>query len=167
MTRPLAAAMKTIAAGTAPEGSAKPRVNIDDPASVNADATPRAAKGHSSRPYPTKMTTSQATSWAISSVAAWVASSRSRRLYSSMCAISPWYDMSTAWSTQRISRPLTERDTISVPTTLPAAVSTSRPPITAATIRPVIGTITFSPLVRGSRCRACGWAPAASSRPGR
>jgi hypothetical protein len=55
-------------------------VNIEDPASVNADATPPVANGHSTKPYPTKITNSQVTSWAISSVAAWVASSWSRRL---------------------------------------------------------------------------------------
>jgi hypothetical protein len=34
---PEAAAIKTITAGTVPGGSAKPRVKIDDPASVRAE----------------------------------------------------------------------------------------------------------------------------------
>ena len=53
ITRPTAAARNTITAGTAPEGTAKPRVNMEDPASVKADTTPRVANGHSSKAKPT------------------------------------------------------------------------------------------------------------------
>ena len=79
ITRPVAAARKTITAGTAPAGCAKPRVNIEDPASVNADAMPRAAKGQNRKAYPIKLTTSHAASWPSRTAAAWVASRRSRR----------------------------------------------------------------------------------------
>ena len=83
MTRPTAAARNTITAGAAPACTAKPRVNSDDPASMNAETTPRAANGHSSKANPTYATTSQVASWASKSAAAWVASSRSRRRKSS------------------------------------------------------------------------------------
>jgi hypothetical protein len=79
MTRPTAAARNTITAGTAPAGTAKPRVNSEDPASVKADTRPRAAKGHNSKANPAYTTTSHAASWASKMAAAWVASSRSRR----------------------------------------------------------------------------------------
>ena len=80
ITKPVAAPRKTIADGAAPAGSANPRVNIEDPASVKADATPRAAKGHNSSPNPTKDIPSQAASCASKIAAGCVASSRSRRL---------------------------------------------------------------------------------------
>src|SRR5204863_498861 len=41
ISRPTAAARNTITAGTAPAGTAKPRVNSEDPASVKAETTPR------------------------------------------------------------------------------------------------------------------------------
>ena len=63
MTRPTAAARNTITAGAAPLGTAKPRVNSDDPASMKADTRPRAANGHSSKANPTYATTSQVASW--------------------------------------------------------------------------------------------------------
>ena len=53
MTRPVAAARNTITAGAAPAGTAKPRVNSEDPASMKADTTPRAANGHNSSANPT------------------------------------------------------------------------------------------------------------------
>ena len=52
MTRPVAEARNTITAGTAPSGSANPSVNSEDPASVNAEATPRVANGHNSSANP-------------------------------------------------------------------------------------------------------------------
>ena len=79
ITRPTAAARNTITAGTAPAGTAKPRVNSEDPASVKADTTPRAANGHSSKANPTYATTSHVASWASKIAAAWVARIRSRR----------------------------------------------------------------------------------------
>ena len=53
ITRPTAAARNTITAGTAPEGTAKPKVNSDDPASMKADTTPRWANGHNKSVNPT------------------------------------------------------------------------------------------------------------------
>src|SRR5580704_11948238 len=50
-----------------------------------------------------------------------------------------------AWSTHRVSRLLTERDTISVPVTLDHTAITSRPPATAATTRPASGITMASP----------------------
>jgi hypothetical protein len=47
---------------------------------------------------------------------------------------------STSAPTQRVSQLATERGTIKVPTTLTAAVSTSRAPTAAATSRAAIGT---------------------------
>src|SRR5690242_8722738 len=51
----------------------------------------------------------------------------------------------TIRSTQRVSQLLTGRGTISVPTALTHAVSTSKPPATAATDRPASGTTINSP----------------------
>lgn len=62
MTRPTAAARNTITAGTAPGGTAKPRVNSEDPASVKADTRPRAANGHNSKANPVYATISHAAS---------------------------------------------------------------------------------------------------------
>ena len=70
ITRPVAAARNTITAGTAPEGTAKPRVNSEDPASTKADTTPRLANGHNSNANPTYATMSHAASWASRSAAA-------------------------------------------------------------------------------------------------
>jgi hypothetical protein len=47
MTSPEPAARKTTRAGAAPCGSEKPRVKIDEPASVKAEAMPRPVIGHS------------------------------------------------------------------------------------------------------------------------
>ena len=70
MTRPVAAARNTITAGTAPDGTANPRVNSEDPASTKADTTPRAANGHNSNANPTYATMSHVASCAIRSAAA-------------------------------------------------------------------------------------------------
>jgi hypothetical protein len=53
ITRPVAAARNTITAGTAPDGTAKPSVNSEDPESTKADTTPRLAHGHNNRANPT------------------------------------------------------------------------------------------------------------------
>ena len=73
ITSPVAAARKTITAGAVPAGTAKPRVNSEDPASMKADTTPRVANGHNSRANPAYATISHAASWASSNAAAWVA----------------------------------------------------------------------------------------------
>ncbi len=75
ITSPVAAARKTITVGAVPAGTAKPRVNSEDPESTKADATPRAANGHSSRANPAYATMSHAASWASNTAAAWVARS--------------------------------------------------------------------------------------------
>ena len=66
-------------AGAVPAGTANPRVNREDPASMKADSTPRTANGHNSSAYPTYTTNSHVTSWASKIAAASVASSWSRR----------------------------------------------------------------------------------------
>jgi hypothetical protein len=48
MTSPEPAARKTNTAGAVPDGSAKPSVKMDEPASMKADAMPRLDIGHSS-----------------------------------------------------------------------------------------------------------------------
>jgi hypothetical protein len=75
ITRPVAAARKTITDGTAPWGTAKPRVKSEDPASTKADMTAAGANGHNSRANPTYTTKSHAASWASSTAAASVARS--------------------------------------------------------------------------------------------
>ena len=165
ITSPTAAARNTITAGTAPAGTANPRVNIEDPASTKAETTPRVANGHSSSANPTYATTSQAASWASKIAAACVASSRSIRLYaasgsirskSTIFLITSRYVPTTIRSTHRVSLLLTERDTISVPVTLYAAAITSRPPITAATMRPANG-ITMAPPSRHRTYSRAAW----------
>jgi hypothetical protein len=79
IARPVAAATKTMAEGTAPTGAANPRVNSEDPAAVNADVTPPLTNGHSSSEYPTKEIPSHAVSCPSSIAAACPASTRSRR----------------------------------------------------------------------------------------
>jgi hypothetical protein len=54
ISRPVAAAKKTITAGVVPAGTAKPRVNSEDPASMKADTTPWAANGHNSGANPVR-----------------------------------------------------------------------------------------------------------------
>src|SRR5689334_11695210 len=56
-----------------------------------------------------------------------------------------WNAPSTIRSTHTVSQPLTERGTMSVPTALYHAVSTSNAPTTAAAERPMSGTTTKSP----------------------
>src|SRR5690242_495416 len=56
-----------------------------------------------------------------------------------------WNAPSTIRSTHTVSQPLTERGTMSVPTALYHAVSTSNAPTTAAAERPMSGTTTSSP----------------------
>jgi len=48
IANPVAAAANTITPGAAPEGSAKPKVNKDDPAEVNAELKPPWTNGHRS-----------------------------------------------------------------------------------------------------------------------
>ena len=76
----MAAARKTIAAGAVPLGSAKPRVKIDEPASVSALVMLRPLNGQSTSVYPATKMASQPTSWVSRMAAAWVARIRSRRL---------------------------------------------------------------------------------------
>ena len=66
--------------GTAPAGTANPRVNNEDPAMVKADVTPPVTNGQSSSEYPMKEIPSQAVSCASRIAAACPASTRSRRL---------------------------------------------------------------------------------------
>ena len=66
---PVAAATKTSAAGAAPFGSEKPRVKIDEPASVSAEVMGAPLHGQSTSVYPTTKMASQPTSW-VSRIAA-------------------------------------------------------------------------------------------------
>jgi hypothetical protein len=47
ITRPVAAAANATADGAGPAGTAKPSVNIADPAEVKADVMPAVSNGHS------------------------------------------------------------------------------------------------------------------------
>ena len=69
-----------LAAGPVPFGSEKPRVKIDEPASVSAEVMPTPLHGHSTSVYPITKIPSQPASWVSRIAAAWVASTRSRRL---------------------------------------------------------------------------------------
>jgi hypothetical protein len=76
--RPVTAATNTIAEGTPPRGSEKPRVNIADPAPVKADPRPMGSNGQSSSTYPAKEIPSQTKSCASRIAGARAASTRSR-----------------------------------------------------------------------------------------
>jgi hypothetical protein len=78
MTSPVTAAANTTAAGGAPAGSSNPRVNIEDPAAVNAVPMPPRTSGHISSQYPINAVPSHAASWASKIAAACPASTRSR-----------------------------------------------------------------------------------------
>src|SRR5215469_10592574 len=148
-----------MAEGAPPAGTANPRVNSADPAALKAAPMPRASNGHNSSQNPTNEVASQAASWASRIAAASAASTRSRRLYSEMARTTrrnaPW----TIRSTHTVSQLLTERGTMSVPTALYHAVSTSNAPTTAAAERPMSGTTTKSPGVNDS-CEHTGlWHP--------
>src|SRR5690348_1769401 len=134
-----------MAEGAPPAGTANPRVNSADPAALKADPMPSASNGHNSSQNPKNEVASQAASWASRIAAASAASTRSRRLYSGMARTTrrnaPW----TIRSTHTVSQLLTERGTMSVPTALYHAVSTSNAPTTAAAERPMSGTTTKSP----------------------
>jgi hypothetical protein len=75
----VAAATNTIAAGAGPCGTANPRANMAEPATVKADAMPPVSNGHSSSMYPRKEIVSQAISCASRVAGAWEASTWSRR----------------------------------------------------------------------------------------
>jgi len=157
--RPVAAARKTSTAGTVPGGSAKPRVKIDEPASVNAAAIPRAANGHISSVNATKARASQATSCVSRIAAAFVAKIRSRAPYSAIPFVMKRYPAMTTRSTMRVSHEPTGRGTISVPITLFQSVSRSSAPKTAATHRAASGTAMRSPAARYGQSWWVGWYP--------
>ena len=62
MTSPMTAAANTSTEGGAPVGSANPRVNIEDPAVLNASAMPPLTSGHISSQNPMSATPSHVTS---------------------------------------------------------------------------------------------------------
>jgi len=62
MTNPVTAAANTSTEGGAPVGSANPRMNIEDPAVVNAAAMPSLTSGHISSQNPISATPSHAAS---------------------------------------------------------------------------------------------------------
>src|SRR5215468_8150328 len=134
-----------MAEGAPPAGTANPRVNSADPAALKADPMPPASHGHNSSQNPTNEVASQAASWASRISAASAASTRSRRLYSGMARTTRRNAPSMIRSTHTVSQLLTERGTMSVPTALYHAVSTSNAPTTAAAERPMSGTTTSSP----------------------
>src|SRR5262249_24182849 len=135
----------TMAEGAPPAGTANPRVNSPDPAALNADPRPPASNGHNSSQNPTNAVASQAASWASRIAAAWAASTRSRRRQPAMAPVASRKARWTSRSTHKVSQFLTERGTISVPTALYHAVSTSNASTTAAAERPMSGTTTSSP----------------------
>jgi hypothetical protein len=62
MTRPVTAAANTTTEGGAPDGSANPRVNIEDPAVLKAVLMPPLTNGHISSQKPTSAAPSHAAS---------------------------------------------------------------------------------------------------------
>ncbi len=99
---------------------------------------------------PTKNIASQATSWAISSVAACADRIRSRRRKSGMKLVISMKAPRTTRSIWRVSQFATGRGTISVPMTLAADVAMSSTPTAAATSRAACGTTMGSPLPRSA-----------------
>src|SRR5260370_24373804 len=77
-----------------------------------------------------------------------------------MAAVATWNAPFTIPSIHRVSRPPTGRGTMSVPTTLAAAVRTSEAPTAAAIERPMSGTTMSSPDGRWlwRRYRGPAWA---------
>src|SRR5262245_8904988 len=109
--------------------------------------------------YPRKEIASQAISCASRVAGAWEASIWSRRWRSATAPVTSRNAQFTLRSAHRVSQLLTGRGTISVPMMLAHAVSTSRPPATAATERPASGTTMGPPQTVG------GYAEPTEARP--
>src|SRR6266536_2127618 len=153
IARPVAAAAKTIANGTAPFGTANPSVNIEDPASREAAGSPPRLNGHSTSVKPANTSTSQLTSRLMRKAGAPVPSTFSLRLRSAIRSLARRYASRTERATREVSTGLAGRGINRVLITLEAVSSSTAMP-------------TASPS-QAMTCTLAGPAPCATPSPPR